>query len=104
MISLSQESPKGLLNEHPAKGAVDLLKTLASETGGQAFFPKSGAELHTVIEQMMKLLRTQYVIGYKPAGNVIPETYRRVSVTIVDKPGGDKRSAVTRAGYVASEK
>ena len=26
------------------------------------------------------------------------------SVTIVDKPGGDKRSAVTRAGYVASEK
>lgn len=105
VVSLSRESPKSLkLNEHSAKGAVDLLKTLASETGGEAFFPKSVAELHTMIEHMMKMVRTQYVIGYKPTGNVIPETYRRVSVTIVDKPGGDKRSAVTRAGYVASEK
>ena len=105
VISLSQESPKSLkLNEYPAKGAVDLLKTLASETGGQAFFPKSESELPAVIKQMMSMIRTQYVIGYKPAGNVIPETYRRVNVTIVDKPGGDKRRAVTRAGYVASEK
>lgn len=104
-VSLAKESYKGpTLNQRPVKGAVDLLTTLANESGGQAFFPKSVSELETVTKQMMNMIRSQYVIAYEPANAVLAETYRRVNVTIVDKPGGYKRSAMTRAGYLASEK
>ena len=76
-------------------------KAAVSKTGGQAFFPRSVADLQAVIAQLMKMLRTQYIVGYKPAGDVLPATYRHVKVTVIDKPGGDKRSAVTRAGLRA---
>jgi len=49
-------------------------------------------------------MRTQYVIGYKPVESVLAETYRNVNVNIVDKPGRDKRSVVTRAGYIVAKK
>lgn len=105
VISLDKESKNSKkLNEKPAKGAVDLLTKLANETGGQAFFPKSTAELETVIKLLTSMIRTQYVIGYKPFEPVLAETYRKVDVKIVDKPGRDKRRVVTRAGYILPKK
>ena len=105
VISLDKESKNSKkLNQKPAKGAVDLLTKLANETGGQAFFPKSTAELQTVIRLLPSMMRTQYVIGYKPAESVLPETYRIVNVKIIDKPGRDQRRVLTRAGYIVSQK
>jgi len=104
-ISLDKDDKKGAtLNQNPLKRSVDLLAKLASETGGQAFFPKSLAELHVVITQMMDLIRTEYVIGYKPTNAVEVGGYRRVTVNITAKPGREKWSVLTRAGYVVPEK
>lgn len=104
-ISLSKDDRKGVtLNQHPPKRSVDLLTKLATETGGQAFFPKSVAELSAVISQVTYLIRTEYVIGYKPTNSAVAGRYRRVSVKIAPKPGREKWSALTRDGYVVSEK
>ena len=101
VVSLQKESKSGKkLNEEPEKGAVDLLTKLAKETGGHAFFPKSAAELETAIKLLTSMIRTQYLITYKPVESVLAESYRKVNVDIVDKPGRDKRSVVTRSGYI----
>jgi Ca-activated chloride channel family protein len=103
-ISLDKDDRKGAtLNQDPLKRSVDLLTKLARETGGQAFFPKSLAELQVAITQMMDSIRTEYVIAYKPT-NSEAGRYRRVTVNIVEKPGREKWSVVTRAGYVVPEK
>jgi Ca-activated chloride channel family protein len=106
-ISLSKADKKGAkLNQNQPQRWVDLLMKLASETGGQAYFPKSDTELRAVIKQMTSLIRAEYIIGYKPASSVGAGTgtYRRVSVNIVTKPGREQWSALTREGYVVSEK
>lgn len=104
-ISLGKDDRKGVtLNQYPLKRSVDLLTKLASETGGQAFFPTSLAELQVATTQMSVLIRTEYVIGYKPTNSVVAGRYRRVSVNIAAKPGREKWGALTRAGYVVSEK
>jgi Ca-activated chloride channel family protein len=104
-ISLGKEDRKGAtLNQNQLQRSVDLLTKLATETGGQVFFPKSVAELQGVINQMTNLIRTEYVIGYEPTNSVVDGRYRRVSVNIAAKPGREKWGALTRAGYVVSEK
>lgn len=104
-ISLSKADKKDArVNQNQPQPQVDLLMTLANETGGQAYFPKSDPELQAVIKQMTSLIRTEYVIGYKPANSVAAGKYRRVSVNIVAKPGREQWSALTRKGYVVSEK
>lgn len=104
-ISLGKEDRKGaMLNQNQLQRSVDLLTKLATETGGHAFFPKSIAELQAVVNQMTNLIRTEYVIRYKPTSSVVAGKYRRVSVNIAAKPGREKWSALTRAGYIISEK
>ena len=105
VISLATESKKGAkLNVNQPKRAVDLLKQLASETGGQAFFPKSAEELQAMIVQMMNLIRSEYVIEYKPANSVEPGKYRHISISLVARPEREKWTNLTRPGYVIAEK
>ena len=104
-ISLDSQPTKRLtLNQNPQKRAIDLLSHLASVTGGRAFFPKSADELQAIPAEITKLLRTQYLIGYKPSKGGPAETPRRVSVNLVDSGYRDKLSVVTRAGYIISDK
>jgi Ca-activated chloride channel family protein len=104
-ISLSKEDRMGAtLNHNQLQRSVDLLSNLAYETGGRAFFPKSVAELQAMLSQMTNLMRTEYVIGYKPTNSGVAGKYRHVSVNIAARPGREKWSALTRAGYVISEK
>jgi Ca-activated chloride channel family protein len=105
VIGLAKGEKSGdKLNQGTPLRAVALLTKLASETGGQAFFPKSVSELEVMIKQMVKMMRTQYVIGYKPVASVVAETYHQVRVNIVDKAGRDRRSALIRPGYVVPKK
>lgn len=93
------ESAGSQLNNTLTKGAVPLLTTLANETGGLAFFPKSVNELGSIAKQITAMSRTQYLIGYKPTNPAEPSTYRSLTVKIVDKPGRGKIGSVVRAGY-----
>lgn len=92
----------GLIRKSPREKAVNLIKKLASETGGRAFFPESIAELPQIANEIIRDLRTQYVIAYNPTNKTQDGTYRAIKVT-VDQPSdsSEKRIALTRTGRLA---
>src|SRR5256714_3807503 len=92
------EADKGLIRKSPRDKAVTLLNKLASETGGRAFFPQSISELPQIANEIVRDLRTQYVLSYDPTNKAHDGTYRAIKV-VVDQPGaGEKRIALTRSG------
>lgn len=91
----------GFIRKSPRAKAVELIERMAKETGGRAFFPTSLSELPGIAQEIAKDLRTQYVISYNPTDKRRDGSYRAVRVTVEDKPGRDKRVAITRAGYSA---
>jgi len=95
------ESDKGFIRKSPRDKAVNLINRIASETGGRAFFPQSIAELPQVANEIVRDLRTQYVLSYDPINKAHDGTYRTIKV-VVDQPlGSDKRIALTRSGRTA---
>jgi Ca-activated chloride channel family protein len=77
-------------------GGENALTTLAAGTGGRVFRPAPGAELDTAFAEILRELRTQYLIGYYPKET--PSTkdrFHRVTLK-VDNPG---LRVVTRSGY-----
>ena len=46
-----------------------VLKKLASESGAEAFFPRSDKELSEAVEKITKDLRTQYTLGFYPSSD-----------------------------------
>lgn len=104
-ISLSLEDKKGAqLNQNQSQRSIDLLTTLAKETGGYAFFPKTSAELQIILAQLTNLIRFEYVVGYKSSNAHGPGKYHLINVKILPKPGQENWRASTRRGYVVSEK
>jgi Ca-activated chloride channel family protein len=92
----------GLIRKSPRERAVNLIKKLASETGGRAFFPESISELPQIANEIIRDLRTQYVISYNPTNKTPDGTFRAIKVT-VDQPSdsSEKRIALTRTGRLA---
>ncbi|HYN85376.1 MAG TPA: VWA domain-containing protein [Pyrinomonadaceae bacterium] len=91
----------GFIRKSPRAKAVELVERMAKETGGRAFFPNSLSELPQIASEIAKDLRTQYVISYNPTDKRRDGSYRAVRVTVEDRPGREKRVAITRAGYSA---
>jgi Ca-activated chloride channel homolog len=91
----------GLIRKSPREKAVNLINKLASETGGRAFFPESVAELPQIANEIIRDLRTQYVIAYNPTNKTQDGTYRAIKVTVDQPSGSDKRIALTRTGRLA---
>lgn len=91
----------GLIRKSPRDKAVNLINKLASETGGRAFFPESVAELPQIANEIIRDLRTQYVIAYNPTNKVQDGSFRAIKVTVDQPSGGDKRIALTRNGRLA---
>src|SRR5689334_19768040 len=92
----------GLIRKSPREKAVALINKLASETGGRAFFPESVADLPQIANEIVRDLRTQYVLSYNPTNKAQDGSFRAIKVT-VDQPSGDreKRIALTRTGRLA---
>jgi Ca-activated chloride channel family protein len=95
------DTDKGLIRKSPRDKAVTLLNKLASETGGRAFFPQSIAELPQIANEIVRDLRTQYVISYDPTNKAHDGTYRSIKVTVAQPAGSEKRIALTRSGRTA---
>lgn len=74
------------------------MKTLASETGAQSFFPSQVTELKGSYAAIAADLASQYSIGYVPLNTRADGRFRRVIVQIVARPGLKAR---TRMGYTA---
>lgn len=82
--------------------AIELLDRLAKETGGRAFYPKSTGQLSEIVTDIMRDLDAQYQIGYDPAPKSNNKAYRSVKVTIERQKGKEKRTVITRPGYLAT--
>src|SRR5215216_1980025 len=91
----------GLIRKSPREKAVNLVKKLATETGGRAFFPESLSELPQIANEIIRDLRTQYVISYNPTNKTADGTYRAIKVTVDQVSDSEKRIALTRTGRVA---
>ena len=74
------------------------LKTLAQETGAQAFFPAAVGELKDVYAVIARELAAQYSIGYAPTNPRPDGRFRRIVVRIASRPELRPRA---RAGYTA---
>ncbi|MDQ5845419.1 MAG: VWA domain-containing protein [Acidobacteriota bacterium] len=91
----------GLIRKSPRDKAVSLINKLATETGGRAFMPQSLSELPQIAAEIVRDLRSQYVISYNPTNKARDGSFRAIKV-IVDEAGSrDKRIALTRNGRIA---
>ena len=79
------------------KEAEFVLRQLAQETGGRAFFPNQVAELSTVYGQIADELSSQYTVGYSSKNPKRDGGWRRVVVRVT-RPSVVAR---TKQGYFA---
>ncbi len=91
----------GLIRKSPRDKAVNLINRLATETGGRAFFPQSLSELPQIANEIVRDLRTQYVLAYNPSNKLRDGSFRSIRVAVDDGATRDKRIALTRNGRVA---
>ena len=95
----------GLLNEEEkraARHAKKDLTTLATETGGAAFFPNSLEEVQSLCTVIARDIRNQYVLAYYPSNMARDGSFRMVHVELVNPPRANgKLSVRTRLGYYA---
>lgn len=75
------------------------MKTLALETGAQAFFPLDVTELKGIYASISLELASQYSIAYAPANPRADGRYRRIVVRVAARPELRLR---TRTGYTAN--
>jgi len=95
------EREAGFIRKSPQEKAVNLINRLAAETGGRAFFPGSLSELPQIANEIVRDLRTQYVLAYNPTNKARDGTYRSIKVTVSEGPSGGKRIALSRSGRLA---
>ena len=91
----------GFIRKSPREKAVALINKLASETGGRAFFPESISELPQIASEIVRDMRTQYVIAYNPTNKAQDGSYRAIKVTVDQPSDSEKRIALTRTGRLA---
>jgi Ca-activated chloride channel family protein len=96
---LDKES--GFIRKSPREKAVNLINKLASETGGRAFFPESLSELPQIAQEIVRDMRTQYVLAYNPTNKTQDGTFRAIRVTVDQPSDSEKRIALTRNGRIA---
>lgn len=95
------EKDGGLIRKSTRERAVNLINKLAAETGGRAFFPQSVSELPQIANEIIRDMRTQYILAYNPTNKARDGSYRAIKVAVADAPGRDKRIALTRSGRTA---
>ena len=94
-VDLNNES--SATRPSPRDKAEKLLKTLAEETGGRTFFPKSKDELNDSVAQIVHDLQGQFRITYQ-SSNAEPKGFRKVEVKL-SPADGQKRKAIVQNGY-----
>ena len=79
---------------------ADILKELADQTGGQAFFPYSPELLTEAFESIGRELRSQYSITYTPINKKRDGTFRKIKINVKGPKGLTTRY---KSGYWAGQ-
>jgi VWFA-related protein len=62
-----------------------VLRRLASETGGEAFFPFEASEISADFREIARELRSQYSLGYVSSNTARDGSFRTISLDTTDK-------------------
>src|SRR6266446_4966806 len=81
--------------------ATNFLTKLAQESGGDAFFPSSPADLAATIRRIHLELGGQYFMGYTSTNQTRDQSRRQIQIEVADGPSGKKRFPVSPMSYVA---
>ena len=76
-----------------------VLEELAARSGGEALFPQDSATLRQSFDKLRDIIRSRYLIAYKPADFEPNGTYRPISV--VATRNGSRLQVHARKGYHA---
>jgi Ca-activated chloride channel family protein len=85
-------------DKRESRHARRVLETLAEQTGGAAYFPKSVNQVDEVAAEVAQDIRTQYTISYHSTKSPTLGGYREVHVEAKAKNFG-RLSVRTRSGY-----
>jgi VWFA-related protein len=96
MVYAVSTNPHGLSVGH-LTGPDKVLKRLAEETGGQAFFPASSVEFAQSFERISRETRSQFTLAYNSSNPTRDGTFRKIRI----EPNNRKWVLRTRKGYFA---
>jgi len=85
-------------DKRESRHARRVLETLAEQTGGAAYFPKSVNQVDEIAAEVAKDIRTQYTISYHSTKSPTLGGYREIHVEAKAKSFG-RLSVRTRTGY-----
>ncbi len=83
----------------PKTDADKVLQALAERSGGEALFPEDSANLHHSFDKLRDIIRSRYLIAYKPADFEPNGKYRPINVTATKD--GTRLQVHARKGYHA---
>ena len=85
-------------DKRESKHARRVLESVAEQTGGVAYFPKSLKEVDSIAAEVAADIRTQYTLAYRSTNPPSNGGYRRVHVE-AKASGFSKLDVRTRSGY-----
>jgi len=85
MEFISVRNPRG--DNITTMQAENALKTIASYSGGQAYFPRFEQEVPQDYQQVAQQLRMQYSLGFVPTNTTKDGRYHKLKVDVVDEQG-----------------
>ena len=91
----------GLTNAGMTRSGREALQSLATSTGGAAYFPQSLDEVDSITRSIAHDIRSQYTLAYNPGPN-IGTGYQRIRVD-VRGPAHTHLTVRTRTGYYPGE-
>jgi VWFA-related protein len=91
----------GLTDEGLTRSGRDALQSLASSTGGVAFFPQSLDDVNSITRSVAHDIRSQYTLAFKP-GNSAQKGYQAIKVD-AKGPNRTRLTVRTRTGYYPGE-
>jgi len=83
----------------PKTDADRILDALAERTGGESMFPGSIFALNGSLDRLGDLIRSRYLLAYKPAGFQPDGKYRAIAITAAR--AGKRLQVHARKGYYA---
>lgn len=101
-LTIDLDKEGGFIRTSPRDRAEKLLKTLAYETGGRVFFPRTGAELIDATAEVITHLRSQFRVTYQSSHRG-KKGFRKVDIQLIT-PSGEKRSVIVPRGYYVGPK
>jgi Ca-activated chloride channel family protein len=100
-VAVYTVSTRNALNEEESAVLGDrALQTISELTGGAAYRPGSVSRLNGSLTELQEVIRSRYLISYRPASFARDGRYRAIDITA--EKDGHKLRVYARRGYYAS--